>query len=327
MPITTQGLISVTPIRITSSASLAEMAEVANLHHYAVPPPSSGWGNVRDGSDALIGKVQQARIKAGLAEVLPEDDRYPSQFRARFYWDEPDRAMLRALGETGNPTLINRFEATDVTVSVTGENGVYLGLVSTRNDGQLFGHVLPALRNLVEAIDSSSRIEIDDNQLAFGDSDIFRWLLARVASNPQLSPVMLLLEVRSINSQDVFHRLAMLSKGAELDRPELLALLSSTSTRFGPAKIVIYMSDLELGVDLEIHEDGGFAVFRGKSAYDDEEGLSPEDKGLILLRDVAHHVLPSLQAAYNGDNDWRQTGRQNFLQQARDDLAATLANG
>lgn len=327
MPITTQGLISVTPIRITSSASLAEMASVADLARYKAPPPSSGWGNVRDGSDALIGKVQQARIEGGHVEVIPGNDRYPSQFRARFYWDEPDRTMLRALGETGNPTLINRLDATDVTVSVTGESGVYLGLVSTRNDGQLFGHVLPALRNLVESIDSSSRIEIDNNQLAFGDSDIFRWLLARVASNPQLSPEMLLIEVRSINSQDVFHRVAMLSKGAALDRPELLALLSSTTTRFGPAKIVIYMNDLELGVDLEIHEDGGFAVFRGKSEYDDEEDLSPEDKGLKLLLDVAYHVLPSLQTAYNADGDWRQTGRQIFLQQARDDLAATLASG
>ena len=73
------------------------------------------------------------------------------------------------------------------------------------------------------------------------------------------------------------------------------------------------MQSIGLGVDLETRIDGGFSVFRGRSEYDDEEGMTPVDKGLRLVQDVAFKVLPALKAAYNADNSWMTADREAFI--------------
>lgn len=322
MPTTTIGHVSVTPIRIETSASLLELRDAARKARYKGPAPAEGWGSVHE-ADELVGRSLRGRPKeSGETELLGESDFHPEQFRARLFWDEVDRKALSIFGESGDANLLNVFQATDVTLSQTHEDGVLLGLLGLRTEAQIKNNVLPALRRLLLSVDEDAMIYADSSPVDFGDDDFFLWLLYRYHHSPVVTNDTVLTSVRSINSQDVYYRGATINQGADLDRPELLALIGGATTRFGPAKLTLVDSILSLELDMELRADGGFSAFVGRSSYDPE--LDRAAKGLQLVQDIAYKVIPGLKEAYDADGAWRSSDRAAFLAEARGQLVASL---
>lgn len=321
MPITTFGHVSVTPVRIETTATLAELLEASAQQLYEPPAPASGWGSVHE-HDEIVGKVIKGRPRTRQPEIVEEDDLRPEQFRGRLFWDQPDRKAMSILGELGQADSVNALMATDVTISPTAEEGVKLALLGLRQDAQIRGYVVPALRELLLAVDDNARVYTDSSPIDFGDDDFFHWLLYRFHNNPQVSTDILLQDVRSISSQDSLFRGASLSEGASLDRPELLALISAATTKFGPAKLSLTDSHLGLDVDFQLYVDGGFSAYVGKSEYDVD--LSRADIGLRLVQDLAYKIIPDLKSAYDGDSNWRKKQRALFQSTSRTALAKVL---
>jgi len=321
MPITTFGHVSVTPVRIETSATAAELLEASAGQLYRPPAPSTGWGSVHE-HDEIVGKIIKGRPQPRRPEVVEEDDIRPEQFRGRLYWDQLDKKALGLFGELAEPDSINSLQATDVTISPTAKEGVLLGLLGLRHDGQIRSYVIPALRELLLAVDDDARVYTDSSPIDFGDDDFFHWLLYRFHNKPQVSADIALQDVRSISSQDSLFRGANLSEGVSLDRPELLALISAATTKFGPAKLSLTDSHLGLDVDFQLYVDGGFSVYVGKSEYDVD--LPRAEIGLRLVQDLAYKIIPDLKSAYDADSNWRKKHRAAFQATSRTALAKVL---
>ncbi|KGN28939.1 hypothetical protein N798_16620 [Knoellia flava TL1] len=183
------------------------------------------------------------------------------------------------------------------------------------------------MEDLLQSVDDSAAVMRDSNDLEFGDDDFFRWILYRATHDPQLNDDLEVVNVRSMSNQDMAYRPTNMSRGVEMDRPELLALLAGTLNRFGPAKFVVWSEALSLRASLEVTASGQFSIYRGQSEYDlalDEE-MTHEEEGLKLLQDTAFELLPELKRVHSADSEWRRTNRQAFTQEARDLLRDILA--
>lgn len=327
MSTTTSGQISVTPVRIKTTATLEELAQALVEVRYSGKQGTRGWGSVKDGTDELLGQVTRERPRGGKPEPVLRSEDYPDQVRARLYWDEPDKALERAFGIGADALTTTRFRAADITFAAGVDDGELIALLGERNDSRLRNYVIPGVNDLLELVDDSAMILQDSNDLEFGDDDFFRWILYRATHDPVLNDDLEVLAVRSMSNQDMAYRPTNMTKGVELDRPELLALLAGTLNKFGPAKVVIWSAALSLRVYFEATANGQFSVYRGQSEYDLEPGeyLSHEEAGLRLLQDVAFEILPELKRAHNNDKEWRDTNRDAFIQEARNLLKSILA--
>lgn len=334
MPATTSGQISVTPVLIRANVPLEAIADAIERARYTGQPGVAGWGSVHDETDKLQGQVLVSRPSGGVPEFLPGTDRYPAQVRSRLYWDEPDRTLTRAFGATerglvADRATTSRFRAADITVAETDRPGEFVGLLGERNEQRLRGQVVPALEEVLASVDPGFSIARDLNPLGFADEDFFRWLLYRATHAPDLDDRYELVEIYAIANQDLAYRSTSMSRGVELDRPELLALIAGESNRFGPAKFSVWCKELSLYISLEVRSSGQFAIYRGRSEYDldfSEEPLSHEEVGLRLVQDAAFTVLPDIKLLHHGDTAWTADARAAFAAEARDNLKQVLDN-
>lgn len=326
MSLTTAGSISVTPIRIETGASLESLVDAARERPYKGEVPTAGWGSVFVGDEAVGRRGRGGRPAPSAPDLLPEGDFHPQQFRARFLWDQVDKDAIALLGELADDALVHQLQATDITLTETPEEGVLLGLLGLRRRSQIDGHVIPGLRELLLSVDDNTMIYSDSSPIDFGDEDFFHWLLYRAHYDPKVTEAIKLRGVRSISSQDNRRRGAAISEGADLDRPELLALISGNGTKFGPAKVVLSDRQLGLDADMELRLDGGFSIYVGSSEYD--VVLPRVEVGLRLVQDVAFKIIPELKSAYESDSRWPKVHRAKFLADSRSQLtAALLPNG
>lgn len=315
MPVTSQGHITITSMVARANTELSTLMSLASNELYE-GVPSRGWGSLVDGREEMLSRPSRERINPSRPDVVDPSNNYPSQLRLRLYWDELDKRLFEVSQPGDDESRYYRFDATDVIVceSKTDE---FLILVSTRNPKQLKNFAIPALRDLFQAADSGSQLTVDSSPLAFQNDDIFRWFIHRTATAPDLSDEISLVAVDSINSLDTLKRVSALTQGADLDRPELLALLANSSTSFGPGKILVADHVLALGIGLELRMDGSFSVLRGESDYEDERGLSAAEKGIRLVLDATFRVIPELQRLYNADSSWRSVERAASIASAR----------
>lgn len=317
MATTTSGQISVTPMLLTTMVRLEEIAEAMRGHRYEAEPGEPGWGSVRDGTDDVIGDVMARSRKGGRPEAVLTPDNYPRQARGRLYWDEPDKTLIRAYGGQANAATTNRLRAADITFAEYDENQFSV-LVCERNDSSLRNYVIPELRSLIESLDGGATISRDGNPLAFGDDDFFRWLLYRATHSHVLDESVEILTIRAMSTEDNSYRLANLSRGVDLSRAELLALVAGATNRFGPAKFIVTAQHLGLTVSLEVTAGGQFSIYRTGTDYAiHEDDESAEDAGLRLLQDVAFELLPRLKQLHNADSAWRSFQRDEFIQECR----------
>jgi hypothetical protein len=153
-----------------------------------------------------------------------------------------------------------------------------------------------------------------DSALALTDSDFFRWLLYRGHHDPQLTKHIEVTVVRDISGQDFRQRPTNVSRGADLDRPELLALVMAAQVEFGPIKVAVRDDELELEVEFELRNDGGFSVIMLRSEYDEDPPR--DEKGLRIVTDLAFKVVPEIRSAWNADKKWRDEHRDAFVDTA-----------
>lgn len=312
---------------LRTTATLDDLFSVLTNVRYSGVAGARGWGSVKDGTDELVGQVLRERPRGGRPEPVLGGDLYPRQLRARLYWEETDKTLERAaLGDPSNP-VVSRLRAADVTFAEGDRDGELIGLLCERNPSRLRNTVVPEVTDLLRIVDRSATVAQDENFLEFGDDDFFRWLVYRYVHKRELDADLSLVEVRAIANQDVAYRPTNMSKGIDMDRPELLALLASNSNKFGPAKFIVWSENLGLEISLEATSSGQFSVFRGQSGYELEAGdeMDHDEIGLRLLQDAAFNVLPDLKQIYNADSMWRDTEREKFRQEARDALKAALA--
>lgn len=319
MGASTQGQISVTPYALQTDVSLDQLLEVANQNRYAGEVPGSGWGSVFDGSENLFGRLTQGRVRGGQPEIIDAEP-YPRQFRARFYWNELDTTLSAVLGPDVDPRVVHRFRAMDVTIADLGYEGKHLVLVSSRRPTDL-AQVGAAIDELLG--EAGGILDPRDNALQLDEGDFFLWLLYRASHNPVISDDITLVEVRTINSHDTDLRLTSISKGADLDRTELLALVAKNETKFGPAKLIVFDAPLEMTAYCELRSTGEFSVFRGESDYGARQ-MSQEQQGLQLVQDLAFEVIPELRREHNNDAEWASKLRQEFRDRSRQDLRTAL---
>jgi len=291
--------------------------------------PGSGYGSVADDDYVLRGRAL-GRPKGGEARVEAETGEWPTRLLARYYWNEPDRQMQEILGVDADDRLIYSFQATDLMIVQTSEANQLLAFVGMRPTAKGFiSSVVESLRALVEELDSGATIDTAWSPVGFGDDDFFRWLLYRYLWEQEIGQVQLK-AINDITGRDGLFRNAALSKGADIDRPELLAMMSGVDTFFGPAKIEVFDGAVDLDASLELRQDGGFTPLTGSSGYT-EDPPPPSMFRIKLVNDLAFGTIPALRAAYYSDSKYRKQGRQKLLTYCRDQLgralAATASNG
>lgn len=320
MALITKGPITFTPVTVTTKMSLPDLHE-AILELGASPGvPSPGWGSIFDDADA-VGLAGRSTVKPGQALMLEEDSVAPERIVARFYWRQVDRALLRALGDA-DPLRVQRLHAADVIISATHVPNEYLVLLGARRRDEINGYIVPGLTALGDESGVLCQVRSDVSPLDFGDDDFFRWLLYRRSNEPKVGDDLQIRDVRSVSAQDRSDRGTVIKQGADMDRPEMLALIMAPSVRLGPAKIFVTSDELELNLDVEIRVDGGFSIQVGESDYDDNYARA--DIGLPLVRDTAYYVIPELRSAYNSDQNWRDLNRSESIEEAQKKMLALL---
>lgn len=307
---------------LITTASLSALREAADELRYAASVPGAGWGSIDD-DPTILGQVGSVRLRGGAAAVLDEAERAPERFVGRFYSDQLDKKLVRAIGEDAEPQSIYTLQAADIIITRSTEKNRHLVLATSANAVFLGNDVVPALFTLAAtAGDEVAQVLRDDTEAHLGDDDFFLWLLYRRTNNPALTSAITLTALRSISSADPFDRAAKLTKGADLDRPELLALVSGTAIRFGPARFAFTDASLDLAGEVELHIDGMFTPLLGETYY--EERLDRAALGPRVVNDLAFKVIPDIRGAYNEDNDWRTTHRASFTATSRSALAGRL---
>lgn len=317
------GRLSVTPIKLKLDASIAEIRSALVDAPYS-GLPGQGWGSIFDGVEELgsPGKLRPAIAKP---QVLEPQEGRPERVVGRYYYDEYDKRAFRYGGE--DPALTHIFRGCDVAISrFAAEPGHFTVLIAAGHTSRAVGKVVEGLRSALIGLDETIMIFPDSSPVAFSDSDFFRWLLYRSINDPDVTvPEPITLHgIRHIASQDFYARGTSLSDGADIDRPELLALVAGQATAFGPVKVDLKHDILDLRADIEIRADGGFAIKTAESYYGNETGMSREDKNLSMVEDVAYRVIPSLTTAWLTDTDWQTIHKPKFMEDARADLLSTL---
>ena len=286
--------------------------------------PGSGYGSIDDDDEVLRGRAY-GRPKGGSTYIAPEESEWPPRLVTRFYWNEPDQRMQLILGFDADPRLTYSFQATDLMLVETSESNELLAYVGMRPTARGFmSSVVESLRALVEEVDHGAWISTGSSPVGFGDDDFFRWLLYRYLWEKQIGRVQLKV-INDITGRDGLFRNAALSKGADVDRPELLALMSGVDTFFGPAKVEVFDTALNLDASLELRQDGGFTPLTGSSGYTKNPPL-PSQFRINLVNDLAFGTIPALRAAYYGDSKYRKGGRNRLLKHCREQLGHALAS-
>lgn len=317
MSVTTNRSITITPIEIRTTATLQQMQGEMSRTQYPRQIPSFGWGSLDD-NDSVLGRLGAARPTPGRAVVVHTDDdgRLP-QLRARYYWDEPDRRLAAIPNLDLQAQDKHSLSAVDVFICATGTDDLYLGLISSRDMSVLRRYALPGINRMLRAIDPSAAMRLETSPLDFGDDDVFKWLL-HVYSTPAqtISGSMRLTMIRAVTGHDRLSRGANLTQAADLDRADLLALLSSSGTKFGPLKLTVYDDAKKMTADFELAESGAFSVYMTNSGYNEQ--ASRAEIGMRFIEDLAFDVIPGIAYAHNSDSAWLTGGaRDEFMSSAR----------
>jgi hypothetical protein len=314
----TFGKLSVSVIRVETTAGLESIAT-----QMAQKPPSyagliSGWGTIWDDEDGLGNFTGPPAT--GTPTVDAAADGWPSRLIGRLYYWTPDRTARRFV-QSDSPQAAQRLRGCDFLISRLSEDTL-LVVMSSRNRAEQDRTFEPALRSLMQAVDPQAQVQMDTSPLDLIDSDIYMWMLYRLGADPELGQGLKLMSVREITSRDPFARGANLSQGVDLTRRELQALITNDSIMFGPAKVVLHHEETNAAFDFEIFIDGGFTVHTTETHY--PESMARSVIGWRAVADLSYRVIPALREAYRSDmKAWKATKREDFIAQCLVGLRGT----
>lgn len=223
----------------------------------------------------------------------------------RLYYDRVDVSLRKRFGAVGNWQDICLRNAVDVIVFDGDDENGYLTQISSRDDAEVSKRVLVELNKLLLSLDERAKISRELTPEAV-PSELFTWLLALFSRGQHISAELSLDKIREIRATDGLAHGAKFSDIANLDRVDIASLVLEGQSQFGPAKINVTSTSLDLAAHIEVFGDGGFSAFRS-SFYGSEE-VPDDKKGIKLVEDVSLVILPELRRAYTADDAWRQSG-------------------
>jgi len=322
----TKGHLSVYPLRVTTRLSADNAFGPLIDRAHALTQGADGiaerWGSTVDEADDLVGS-RGVTPPVRLAEIRPDTYTAPDVelpiLALRLYWYVFDKPAFEIL-HNPEPLDYHRLQAADVLITPGADGQSHDVLVTTRTPRSIDRIVVPALKGMYDFVDPAAVVYADDTSMALGDDDIFLWILARSHHAPDVGHDLHIVGVRSVSSEDRLQRAASLSRGVDVDRAELRALIT-VGARLGPAKFTVRDDLLGLVSEFELYRDGGFTVITGDSWYEDGPKLR-DYIGPRIVPDLAFSVLPRLRQAYNGDDVWRRTDRDAYLAEAVQALRA-----
>jgi hypothetical protein len=321
LPNLSQGLFKVAPISVDATTTLQDlrmaMIETKPVHNTF----SSGWGSTEDDPTWLRrGNFAPA---AGDPFIIEGFRDYPDVLAARLYWFKLDSAASLYLGDA--PTGAQRYSLQGIDVLISAKpTGGFTVLLTTRDARDQNRYVLSPLRSLFTAVDQDSSVHADSSPLEFASPDFFLWLIYRALNNSQLTDDIELETLRDARTQDRRFRGASFTNGIDPDRREVLSLLMSPSSKFGPVKLLLRDEEIGLTVDFELFLDGGFSITQGESFYDDDDML-PHQR-LYSVLDLAHHIVPALRTAYENETHW-PTLKPAFREDCYNAMSAPVVGG
>lgn len=320
MGVVTSGQIAVKPLRVTTSATLDDIAAAAARMSYPQRPdrPSTGWGSIADSEDA-IGLPASVGVIPAHAVVETGFTRGPQRrLRLRYYWVAVDPTARRTT-PLGGWSALHYLNAADVFFYEERE-GSYTALVSVRTPGP-FRQVITGINELLYSIDDSPMVTTDTIPEALNE-DFFLWLIDMDENSGDLGNGLSLVCINEISSKDRLYRSARFKDTANAERIELAALIGMGHVGFGPAKVLITSEVHGASFDVELHLDGGFQPLRS-SSYDDVPH-SPATLGVALVDDIWTSVLPDLRTRYNADDAWDGQRRLELRDSAIDAICDQL---
>lgn len=322
MGVITSGQIAVKPLRVTTSASLSDIAAAAARSRYPVlsGQPSAGWGSIAD-DEAPLGLPVSVGINARSATVERENaPMRPARLRLRYYWAALDARVERARPHA-DWSSVNVLHAADVFLYEERE-GSYTGLVSMRTPSP-FKAIIAALTELLLSIDDAPQVTTDTLPEVLSE-DFFLWLIDVDEQGGDLGDGYVLTDITEISSKDRDFRSARFKDSANAERVELAALIARGRVGFGPAKVTITSELHEATFNIELHLDGGFQPLRS-SMYDEIE-YATQELGVALVDDAWIDVLPSLRRRYSRDlgGEWGSTRRAALREAALDSICELL---
>lgn len=285
-----------------------------------------GWGSISDPINN-IGSYGVSEMQCGLPEVLPEDEEqgYPERLLGRFYWRQVDARVARIIQEEEEGNASERLDAIDFLIS-KHRDGEFLVATTSRNLDVVRSHFQGQMIVALEGGDIRAQMQIDTSPRGDLEPDFFFWLMYRCHHAPDLSDDISLVDLVRIAGQDVDRRGSRVTDGATLDRVELLSMIMSGSTSFGPATISVDHGPKGLSSRFEIYPDGGFNPATTTSSYEERELRSRDILGERLTQDLLYVILPGIIDTFTEDLDWRQGLRDGYVQAARDLMMQVLAD-
>lgn len=313
----TQRFLRATPMRVDTTANLAQIKAAIDAANPKVDNLKPGWGSIEDG-DEIIGSVN---FTPTTHDAISWDgtDEIPESLGARLYYYKRD-ATLRRLAPTGaSPGAYHVLKAVDVViVPVPDLPGTYTVLAATW-DVDEFDLVLDQMKGIVASLDDRATWTADSSVLDLETDDFFLWLLYRGLQATQITSDIKLNKLRNLDAKDRLSHTINLGEGIDSSRGETLYLAGAPGVKFGPSRMLLTHSRLQLNVDLELKIKGAFSITMKYTTVHYEEGETVDDVILRLraFQQVANVVVPELRAAYQGDAHWIDGYRDEFRAMCR----------
>lgn len=260
-----------------------------------------GWA----GTDDVQTNINSRNVAppASDPDILPAGGTYPRRLSARYYYFRSSSQLRNAFPD-GTPQERHVIGAFDMLAWEVSAGKLAL-LLSSRSAAAA-GTLIKALREAVDSIDQTARLEIDGGPLAFS-ADLFFWLVVRARDDQNLGGGTLLDAVLAVNGHDNTNRATLLSDGVDFNRPALLVSVAEIE-QLGPIRISLRDQTLNARVSADVWSTGVFSVRKGQTVYSDQVD-SPELR-LQSIHDFAFTLLPKLIEAYEADNDWGDSTRE-----------------
>lgn len=287
-------------VSITGDISLEDLRDTLIRHKPDHAQLTGGWASVDDTASNI--RVRNVAPPVSDPEILPVAGHYPRRLAARFYFFRTNKQLKASFPDS--PQEHHYVDAFDMYVNESPTGGL-VALLSSRT-ANAAARLVKALREAVDEIDESGRVEIDGGDLAFS-ADLFFWLIVRSRDNSQLDGDTSIDAVLAVNGQDNVSRTTLLSDGVDFNRPALLVAVAEIE-QLGPLRVALRDSGLNAKVTADIWSGGVFSVLKGQTHYTDTVD-SPELR-LQSIQDFAYELLPKLILTYASDASWDDNRRE-----------------
>jgi hypothetical protein len=306
-------------MRAHFTGNLQAIVKAAASELYPANPtgPTKGWGSIHDDED-VVNELSRAQFQPIAPKILPATADLPDRLRLRYYYDERDSRLTRVRGTAASWQDIHYRRAIDFIIFDGDQKDGFPILAAIRHEATFNKIAVGAIKSLEHQVLVES--DVIPETLS---PDFYQWLLLRLHHGGALAAGIQLDQINEMSAADrLVKRGARFSNDAPLDRADLAALLAIGNSSFGPAKLALASTKLDAFFILELHLDGGFAVYRtstyGSTSY------TTQALGSALFEDLWWVVLPAVRVAYNSDSVWRKDGIPKLKILALANLAAAL---